>query len=194
MYSAKSDPVKTGEFIACLRKKHEMTQFALASALQVSHQAVSKWETGSALPDIDILISMANLFEVSVESLIFGGDEGADPLEADKIRYSETIAGVIKTKCDIDLLLEAFSEMREDDIADCIQTLRITDANHLTKLCTRLSSGKIAQVIKTLRLKEMLPFVASKMRRTDVSDCIQTLEIDDIEVIKELSELWIKEQ
>jgi len=184
MYPTKSDPEKTGEYISLLRKRRDMTQLTLAAALQVSHQAVSKWETGSALPDIDILLAMANLFEVKIDNLISGSDEEMDPLANDRLLYSETIANIIKTKQDTPLLLEAYEEMREEDIADCIQTLRISDSDILLKLCSRLSSAKIAQVIKTLRLTAILPLVAERMDRTSITDCIQTLGINDVEVIQ----------
>lgn len=184
MNPIKSDPVKTGEYIAYLRKNCDMTQLALATTLQVSHQAVSKWETGIALPDIDILLAMADLFEVSIENLLIGSDDETDPLEEDRIMYSETITNVVKTKNDIPLLLEACDEMREEDITDCIQTLGISDPDIFLKLCEHLSSNKIAQVIKTLGLSSLLPLVANKMDRNDITDCIQTLGITDAEVIK----------
>ena len=186
MYPTKSDPVKTGEYISLLRKRRDMTQFALASALQVSHQAVSKWETGSALPDLDIFLALASFFEVSIDSLIAGSDDAADPLADDKMAYSETIANVIKTKRDVPLLLEAYEEMREEDIADCIQTLEISDSGTLLTLCSRLSPGKIAQVIKTLRLSEILPLVTDKMDRASITDCIATLGINDAELVKSI--------
>jgi len=206
MYPAKSDPVKTGEYIAYLRKKREMTQFELAAALQVSHQAVSKWETGSALPDIDVLLAIANFFDVSLDNLIFGGnthqlsdvryladeierieEEDAEPLADDQILYSETICSAIKTNSDIPLLLEAFGEMREEDIADCIQTLGITEPDILLKLFTRLRSGKIAQVIKTLHLPAMVPLAAERMSGFDIGDCRQTLGIDDMETMSAIA-------
>jgi len=186
MYPTKSDPIKTGEYISRLRKERDMTQFALAAALQVSHQAVSKWETGSALPDIDILLAIANLFEVSIDNLIIGSDDEIDPFMNDKILYSGTITNVIKTNSDIPLLLEAYEEMLEEDITDCIQTLSISEPEIFLKLCLRLSSGRIAQVIKTLRLSKILPLVADKMDRNDINDCIQTLGIRDTGIIKSI--------
>lgn len=186
MKTIKSDPAKTGEYITNLRKNRDMTQLSLATVLQVSHQAVSKWETGSALPDIDILLAMANLFEVSIENLLTGGDEETDPLADDRMLYSETITNVIKTKHDIPLLMEAYDEMLEEDITDCIQTLDISDPDTFLKLCMRLSSCKIAQVIKTLRLSSVLPLISDKMDRADINDCIQTLGIKDAEIIKSI--------
>ena len=41
MYQTKSDPMKTGQYISQLRAERDMTQLALATALSVSHQAVS---------------------------------------------------------------------------------------------------------------------------------------------------------
>ena len=187
MYPNKSDPVKTGEYIAHLRKERNMTQFALAAALQVSHQAVSKWETGSALPDIDILLAIANFFEISIDNLIFGSDEVIDPMADDRLLYSETIACTVKTNNNISLLLEAYEEMREEDITDCIQTLGIRDTDILLKLCPRLSSRKLVQIINTLRLPEILPLVASQMDKNDISECIKALGITDVEINKVLS-------
>ena len=180
MYPTKSDPMKTGTYISLLRKNRDMTQFALATALQVSHQAVSKWETGNALPDIDILLTIANLFEVNIDNLLLGSDEIEDPIADDRLVYSQTITSTIKTNNDITLLLEAYEEMREEDITDCIQTLGISDPELLQTLCSKLSSNKIGQIIKTLHLSSILPLVAERMEREDITDCIQSLGLNDV--------------
>lgn len=56
--------------ISKLRNHRGMTQFQLAAALNVSHQAVSKWETGAALPDIQTLLALTQLFGVTMEELL----------------------------------------------------------------------------------------------------------------------------
>lgn len=53
-----------------LRKKSGMTQSKLAESLNVSRQAISKWESGTARPDIENTISLGKLFCVSVDYLI----------------------------------------------------------------------------------------------------------------------------
>ncbi len=63
-----------GERIKKYRKDQEMTQDALAQALGVSPQSVSKWECGDGYPDITLLPAIANYFEVTVDELI-GNDE-----------------------------------------------------------------------------------------------------------------------
>lgn len=59
-----------GKKITKYRKKRDWTQRQLAKQLSVSHQAVSKWEKGKAVPDLETLIAMARLFGVSVDQLI----------------------------------------------------------------------------------------------------------------------------
>lgn len=53
-----------------LRRAQDMTQEAVAEALGVSPQAVSRWETGQALPDITLLPALANLFDVTIDELL----------------------------------------------------------------------------------------------------------------------------
>ena len=58
-----------GENIRKLRLKRGITQEQLAAHLQLSYQAVSKWETGVTTPDIALLPRLAAYFEVTVDSL-----------------------------------------------------------------------------------------------------------------------------
>ena len=59
-----------------LRKQHGITQSELASQLGITQQAVGKWETGTSSPDPSTLVYLANLFGVTVDSLL--GREGAN--------------------------------------------------------------------------------------------------------------------
>ena len=61
-----------GKTIAALRQARGMTQQQLAAAMNVSHQAVSKWENGAALPDIQTLMELTQLFGITVEQLLSG--------------------------------------------------------------------------------------------------------------------------
>ncbi len=59
--------------LARLRKNADMTQSDLADRLNVTRQAVSKYETGDSFPDVTILVTMAEVFGVSVDELIGAG-------------------------------------------------------------------------------------------------------------------------
>lgn len=59
-----------GKNISYLRKTKNFTQFELAQKLFVSNKAISKWETGEGVPDINNILQIAKMFNVSVEDLI----------------------------------------------------------------------------------------------------------------------------
>lgn len=60
-----------GNHIATLRRRRDdMTQTELAEQLRVTHQAVSKWERGNCLPDLQNLVDLARLFGISVDDLL----------------------------------------------------------------------------------------------------------------------------
>lgn len=61
--------IPLGENIRRLRVKNNMTQRELAWHLQVSVQAVSKWETAKGYPDLTLILPIAELFSVSLDEL-----------------------------------------------------------------------------------------------------------------------------
>lgn len=67
-----------GENIYRLRTEKNMSQGDLADALEVSRQSVSKWENDSAVPELEKLVKMADIFGVSIDELVTG-KEKAEP-------------------------------------------------------------------------------------------------------------------
>ena len=65
---------KFGAYVSRLRKQADMTQSVLGDKLNVTRQAVSRYETGESFPDISILILIAEIFEVSLDDLIKAGN------------------------------------------------------------------------------------------------------------------------
>ena len=74
-----------GERLYELRTKNEMSQGDLAEKLDVSRQTISKWENNMSIPELDKIISLSNLFGVSVDYLVKG--EGEIPSEISEISY-----------------------------------------------------------------------------------------------------------
>ena len=66
------DKNKIGNFIAIKRKELGLNQKELAEKLSVTDKAVSKWETGRGVPEVSLLIPLANLLNVSVTELLNG--------------------------------------------------------------------------------------------------------------------------
>ena len=67
------DTILVGKQIASLRKAKGLTQNQLGERLNISFQAVSKWERGEALPDISILVDLANILETTTDHILNGG-------------------------------------------------------------------------------------------------------------------------
>ena len=74
-----------GQNIKKLRRNADMTQEELAEMLSISSQAVSRWEVGTAMPDISLLPSLCNIFNVSSDVLL-GIDSVGKQAEIDKVR------------------------------------------------------------------------------------------------------------
>ena len=89
------DSSKIGRFITEKRKSLNLTQQQLADKLNVSFQAVSKWENGTAYPNIESLKELATVLQVSVDELLTGSEKEADGLSYSKagidITYTDTI-------------------------------------------------------------------------------------------------------
>lgn len=84
MFSIDKD--KFAAFVSALRKEKGMTQKELATALFVSDKAVSKWETAQSLPDVSLLIPLAEILGVTVTELLQGERmENPRPLPAEKV-------------------------------------------------------------------------------------------------------------
>ena len=66
------DLIKTGKFLQLLRKETGFTQEELAEKLNVSRRTVSRWETGTNMPDLDILMELSDLYEVDLREILSG--------------------------------------------------------------------------------------------------------------------------
>ena len=66
------DQKKTGQFLKTLRSEKKLTQEQLAKQFNVSNRSVSRWETGTNLPDISLLVEIADFYDVDVREIIDG--------------------------------------------------------------------------------------------------------------------------
>ena len=66
------DQQKMGAYLKELRKEKGITQEQLADKFYVSRRTVSRWETGSNMPEIEIMIELADYYEVDLKELLRG--------------------------------------------------------------------------------------------------------------------------
>ena len=72
--------IKLGNRLAELRKEHHLSQEELAEKLNVSRQAISKWECGESSPDTDNLIELSKIYNISLDELV-----GNAPAKEEKV-------------------------------------------------------------------------------------------------------------
>ena len=73
------DKIKIGSFLRELRKEKKLTQEQLAEVFNVSARTVSRWETGNNMPDISILIEIADFYQIDVREILNGERNAAVP-------------------------------------------------------------------------------------------------------------------
>ena len=69
------------ETIYTLRTARNMSQLELAEALDVSRQSISKWETGTAMPELDKLVKLSDVFGITLDELVRGAAEPGEAKE-----------------------------------------------------------------------------------------------------------------
>lgn len=90
------DQKKVGSFLRELRKEKQLTQEQLAERFGVTNRSVSRWETGSNMPDLSILVELADFYDVDIRDIIDGERKGEDMNKEEKERlqlvadYAET--------------------------------------------------------------------------------------------------------
>ena len=100
------DQIKIGGFLRELRKEKELTQEQLAEKFGVSSRSVSRWENGNTMPELGILVELADYYEVDIKEIIDGErkSEIMKKEEKDTLRkvadYAEAEKKlVVKRKC-----------------------------------------------------------------------------------------------
>ncbi len=93
------DQVKIGKFIAECRKNQKLTQMQLAERLNITDRAVSKWETGKAMPDSSIMLALCDVLKINVNDLLCGEVVTMDHYNK---KMEENLLDMVKQKEDAD--------------------------------------------------------------------------------------------
>lgn len=80
--------MKLAENLKNKRKENNLSQEEVAKKLNISRQSISKWETGTSYPDIENLIKLSELYNISLDELIKGDSEFQEKLIIKNNNYS----------------------------------------------------------------------------------------------------------
>ena len=89
---------KFGHFLAEVRKEKQMTQKDLADKLFVSDKTVSKWERGNSMPNVTLLIPIADVLDITVTELLQG-----EKLKENKTLNSDVVETLVVNSLDLSL-------------------------------------------------------------------------------------------
>ena len=145
--------VKIGEFLRELRKGKGLTQEQLAEQFNISRRSVSRWETGSNMPDVGLLIEIADFFEVDIREIIDGERKSenmdkeketlkkvAEYADTEKAKLKKKVSNIFKWMCVMLLgsVLIGFFANQLDTILGCVGfTLGIILLVSLTMLMSK---------------------------------------------------------
>lgn len=139
------DSIKVGFKITHFRKEMQLTQDDLANRLNITRQALSKWENGTSLPSIELLIDLCQLFNTSVENLLCLNDKTRIENSDDLFRnHSRTyiINQMIKGKLNVNIpdVFYQFSSQERMQILKAIKERKIMC--HWLELSTHLTQSE----------------------------------------------------
>ena len=139
------DQIKVGAFLKDLRKEKGITQEQLAEKLGVSGRTISRWETGNNMPDISLLVEIAEFFDVSIPEIIKGERKSEDMKEEAK-EVAETMSDY--ARAEKEQLLKSIRNMSIIGLAALLffMVLNITgayDRNNLLRYAYGISEALI---------------------------------------------------
>lgn len=171
------DNQQVGRNMMLLRLQKGLSQQGLAELCNVTHQAVSKWETGAALPDIQTVLFLSRYFGVSMEEMLSGDislEAEEDKAEAAALpalpETEEALpapeappareGGAPKMRWEqiMDLVPFASRETLETLVENCVEAL---DEDKICNLAPFLGSQYLDQLVK--RLKHTSPDLVFKL-------------------------------
>ena len=105
------DQVKIGSFLKELRKEKELTQEQLAEKFGVSSRSVSRWENGNTMPELGILVELADYYEVDIKEII-DGERKSESMKKEEKETLQKVADyaeaekklVVRRKCIVTFL------------------------------------------------------------------------------------------
>lgn len=156
------DISKFGGGLSRLRKNADMTQSELADKLNLTRQAISKYENGDSFPDIAVLVQIAEIFGVTVDTLINAGEPTAD--EA-KILHDMAVGAEDVRAQSISSIVGVAPLLKPsvlDKLSACLSKQNV-DISHIVELAEYLSDDGVKNMIDNMDSDTIEPTLLSKL-------------------------------
>ena len=144
------DTLKIGHYIQHLRKAAGMTQKELAEKLNISFQAVSKWENGDTLPDTGILLDLCDILNTTADKLLNGGSLAAVERRLMRLedvttgfQYMESIGKLFGEDCTFFVgMIEGINEKMNIDLLTYLKDPMTREVMYAEVLIQGILSGR----------------------------------------------------
>ncbi len=171
------DTLKIGKYIQHLRKAAGMTQKDLAEKLNISFQAVSKWENGDALPDTGLLLDLCDILNTTADKLLNGGSLA--PVERKLMRledvttgfqYIEKIGELFGEDCTFFTgMIEGINEKMNIDLLTYLKVPTTREVMYAEVLIQGILSGRtvdIREIEETFTNQNMVETIRTYLNKT----------------------------
>ncbi len=173
------DTTRTGAAIAAHRQRMNLSQQGLAGLMNVTHQAVSKWEKGLALPDTETLLALAKLFGTSMEDLLTGvmPKELEAPQEAAPAK-NEATAQENASEEPASIPDDELGELDFSSVMNMLPFVSTKAADHLFRTCAktaRLDAGALISIAPFVSTRTLADYVSARSFKTDSPEAVASL-------------------
>ena len=173
------DTRKFGSYMSRLRKNADMTQSELAEKLNITRQAVSKYETGDSFPDISILIQVAEVLQTSLDEMILVGN----PTKGEAKIIKNIVDGNRENSVEIDDIVNLAPLIKPSVLGAFAKRLNAdgVDISHLVSLLQFLNDSDLAELFHSIEystlnvvfLEKIVPFLDTDSKESIVSKILE---------------------
>lgn len=162
---------KFGGYLSRLRKERDMTQSELAEKLNLTRQAISKYETGDSFPDVSILVEIANIFHITLDDLIRAGEPtkgeaailtdvaNGVPSVAQSVEDVRSIAPLLKPS-----ILDSISQGLARQGIDITSIVELAEFLNDKTVITMLENARDSDHVDDTILQKLIPFMDNRAR------------------------------
>lgn len=155
------DIKKFGGYLSRLRRNADMTQMELADRLNLTRQAVSRYEQGSSFPDVSILVIIADIFQVSLDELISSGE----PTRGEAAILESTARGKEAAPEEVQDLLNLAPYLKPSILTRLSSGLanQGIDISHIVSLAEYLNDDGTAAMLENAGFEQVSPPLLEKL-------------------------------
>lgn len=174
------DTRKFGGYLSRLRKNADMTQSELADRLNMTRQAVSRYENGDSFPDVSTLVLIADIFDVGLGDLIYSGEPtrgealilrnaavGGQDAAAESVADVVNLAPLLKPSL-LGRLADGLRE-RQIDISGIVSLAQYLSDDKVTALLEKADFDTVSDGL----LEKLMPFLDGHSKETILRNIIE---------------------